>query len=188
MRSEAGKKIFFDITYDVSINTLAKLEDHVCSSKMSRNFDRELYRLIAHENERKFDSSVPFHPPSYSDVTEKVIEICNTSETGKQAFEKFHKVQLEVLQNPTFKPCTSMGIFMGNPVIDSLTRLKNDSYTKVYFQSHVKVKSMIMYYDFTALVADIGGYIGMFLGVSLMDLTMKFNNALYKHVTIKMKQ
>ena len=48
-----------------------------------------------------------------------------------------------------------------------------------------KVKSVILYYDMTTLVADVGGYIGMLLGVSLVDLTIMCNAVFSKVVKLK---
>ena len=46
---------------------------------------------------------------------------------------------------------------------------------KSAFKPDIKVKSTVMYYDSTTLAAEIGGYVGMFLGVSMVDLAMAFN-------------
>ena len=87
------------------------------------------------------------------------------------------------------RPCASMNVFLGLPDIDKHNiDYHSKSFIRIYLKSEVKVKSVIIYYDTSAFVADMGGYIGMFLGVSLIDFTMKCNEVLFKLFTVKMKQ
>ena len=146
-----------------------------------------MYSVIAHENERQINCSVPFHPQTKSKLTGKIIEICNKAETGKIAYANWNNVYSTVPKTPNYTPCAGMDIFLGLPHIGKEPQHGNGSLIKLYFKSHVKVKSMIMYYDFAVMVADIGGYIGLFLGMSLVDLTMKCNTLLFSHVTTKFK-
>ena len=40
----------------------------------------------------------------------------------------------------------------------------------MYFKSHITVKKSVLVYKETQLMAEIGGYIGLILGFSLLDL------------------
>ena len=57
------------------------------------------------------------------------------------------------------------------------------AYLKLYFKTNIKQKSTVFYYDSTTFAAEIGGYVGMFLGVSLVDITIILNSFLL--ITIK---
>ena len=181
-----GQKVFLDFLYDVSVNTLGELDQHSCNPDMNHNYDMIFYDMVAHENERQFNCSVPFHPLTKSKFTGEDIEICRNSTTGKEALDNWSNTCGAGPQTTQNKPCTGVDIFLGLPFIDE-DKPENESSIRIYIKSDVKVKSVIMYYDFTTLAADLGGYIGMFLGVSLIDFTILFNTALLT-LTMKLKQ
>ena len=68
-------------------------------------------------------------------------------------------------------PCADFDIFPGLPRID---KGDNDTiaYIRLYIKPKIKIKSIIIYYDSHTLAAEIGGYVGMFLGVSMVDLSV----------------
>ena len=80
-----------------------------------------------------------------------------------------------------------MQFFFGFPIVNK-HKSETEVYVKIYVKSNVKVKSVILYYDMTSLVADVGGYIGMLLGVSLVDLTIICNSAFAKAVKLFMER
>ena len=182
-----GQKVFLDFVYDLSVNTLEDLDEHACNPEMNHHYDTTFYELIANENEKHFNCSVPFHPPITSRITKNTIEICNNSDTGKKACENWSNSMSAGPQTPKNKPCARMDIFLGLPFIDS-EQPDHEASIRIYIKSDVKVKSVIMYYDFTTLAAEVGGYIGMFLGISLVDFTIICNSALFKVVSMKLKQ
>jgi hypothetical protein len=120
-----------------------------------------------------------------SKKTGRIIEICNSSVTGMKAFNNY--VALKGLREHNTEPCISMNVFPGIPIV-SEGQSEQEASIRVYMKTNVRVKTMILYYDFTTLAADIGGYIGMCLGISLIDLTITCNTALHKFVTGKLKQ
>ena len=154
---------------------------------MDHNYDETFYRIVAHENEKNLNCSTSFLPPTKSNKTGKLIEICKTSSLGMKAKKNRAKVYREMPQIPHYKPCTWMDVDLGLPLI-SKTVQKEGSYIRLYFKSDIKIKSIISYYDMSSLVADIGGYTGMLLGVSLIDLTVQFNNLLVRVIAAKFKR
>ena len=72
-------------------------------------------------------------------------------------------------------PCARYDIDLGYPDVsnghDNMT-----AFIKFYLKTDIKVKSTVIYYDSTTLAAEIGGYVGMFLGVSMVDLAILFNS------------
>ena len=61
-----------------------------------------------------------------------------------------------------------MGIVFGYPgLAETNTQLGE---VKMYFKSHITVKKSVLVYKETQLMAEIGGYIGLILGFSLLDL------------------
>ena len=169
--------MFLDFHYEVSVNTLGQMKKHSCNPHMNQKYDDEFYYMIALENEAMFNCSVPFHPKTISNETGKVIEICKDPETGKKALENFSDTSAAGPQTTQNKPCTGVDIFLGLPFVDK-GHNKFEASIRIYTKPDVKVKSIIMYYDFTSLVADLGGYIGMLMGISMIDFTIMCNSAL----------
>ena len=46
---------------------------------------------------------------------------------------------------------------------------ENETYVKFYMKGQIQVKTSILSYTKVSFLAEVGGYIGMLLGVSLMD-------------------
>lgn len=178
-----GEKVFLDLSYDLTVNTLGDLERHTCNSEMNHNYDKTLYEKIAKDNEELFNCSVPFHPSIRSQITGRTIEICDNPETGKKAYYNWEASLSAGSETPINKPCAAMDIYLGIPFIDN-DQSDDEAFIRVYIKSDMKIKSIILYYDLTTLVAEIGGLVGMFLGISLVDLTIMCNSALFKIVTI----
>ena len=104
-----------------------------------------------------------------STFTRKTIDVCNNSETGKMALDNLLSLKDKGPDLPNNKPCAGLNVFLGQPDIGKNT-VDDQAFIRLYLKSEVKVKSVILYYDFTTLAADIGGYIGMFLGYALLNL------------------
>ena len=84
----------------------------------------------------------------------------------------------ELLRNDIFKthcqlPCASMDVTFPTPSYDSgpLT----EAYVKLYLLSTVKVQTSFWSYSIITLLAEVGGYVGLLLGISLLD----FNKVLH---------
>ena len=53
---------------------------------------------------------------------------------------------------------------------------EDEAYVKIYFKNHIKVSKSIIGYTEISLMAELGGYIGVLLGISLMDITSILNH------------
>ena len=155
---------------------------------MDYNYDETYYGIVALENEKSLNCSVPFHPPTKSNVTGKDIRICENSSLGKKAFHINREIFRTLSQIPKYKPCTWIDTTLGLPDVDDGKRWKERAFLRLYIKSRFKIKSIISYYDLSSLIADIGGYTGMLLGISLIDLTVQFNNLLVRLITAKFKE
>ena len=152
---------------------------------MNHKYDEEFYLVVAQDNEAKFNCTVPFHPTTLSNSTGKVIEICKNPEIGKKALEQFSDACAAGPQTTEHKPCTGVNVYLGLPFVDK-ENLDHEASIRIYTKPEVKVKSIIMYYDITSLVADLGGYMGMLMGISMIDFTIMCNTALLA-ITVTMK-
>ena len=67
-----------------------------------------------------------------------------------------------------------MEIFLGVPFV-SKEEDNTWAYLKIYLKSAVKTKSAVLDYTFLSLVAEVGGYVGLLLGVSVVKITVNLN-------------
>ena len=70
-------------------------------------------------------------------------------------------------------PCASMEIT--NPPFQYNPGLVNEAYVRLYFKSIIKVQTSYWSYPIISLLAEVGGYMGLLLGMSLLDLNKVIN-------------
>ena len=71
-------------------------------------------------------------------------------------------------------PCSIMDINFGYPIIDT-TNIE-EAYVKLYFKMAVNIHRNILAYSTLSFLAEVGGYIGLLLGLSLLDLSKVLQN------------
>ena len=71
-------------------------------------------------------------------------------------------------------PCSIMDINFGYPIID--TTNIDEAYVKLYFRMAVYIHKNILAYSTLSFLAEVGGYIGLLLGFSLLDLSKVIKN------------
>ena len=72
--------------------------------------------------------------------------------------------------------CSSMTIIYTVSDVDLHDGNEDEAYVKIYFKNHIKVSKSIIGYTEISLMAELGGYIGVLLGISLMDITSILNH------------
>lgn len=107
--------------------------------------------------------------PYYTNRIDKTCDLGTYNATEKAEFMKKYYDLISEAEGTLGMPCSKMGIIFGYPVLD-LTD-PNETLVKLYFKSHVNVRKNVLAYSTTNLWAEVGGYIGLLLGFSLLDLT-----------------
>ena len=85
------------------------------------------------------------------------------------------------------KACTYLDVTYGYPFIYDLEDPRNQKrqgstpFITLYFKVSVAVRESHLAYDLTSLFAEIGGYTGLLLGISMADFAKMFK-LLYDHV------
>ena len=151
---------------------------------MNFKFDEVWYKRTAQENQLKFGCSIPWHPNINSKSTNKLIKICNDSSIGVKALKLSRQFRDSLISAESI-PCANFEITLGLPKMDDTDNDMSEAYTRLYPKAQIKMKTTVLYYDFTTLAAEIGGYAGICLGVSLVDIVRTINQyilgRLHKH-------
>ena len=180
---QVGYKVFVDIDYELSVNTLGgknflSAGKISCNDDITKTFDDLLYENANKELEEKYGCSIPFLPQSKSMATGEILDICKSAETGQLALGTYKDLETKMLGNV---PCTRMDVSLGMPHVshDAATPQgsipyqgygsDDTAFVLFYFKPTIKVKSTVLEYDFVTLVAEIGGYVGLFIGISLAE-------------------
>lgn len=179
--TELGKRLYLDIMHVLNVNSVGHLKKQRCNPLLNLEFDDVWYQRVARENDRMFGCSVPWHPITYSKVTKKKIQICNDSSTGLKALKHMRLLHdSHMFLDST--PCANFEFFLGLPMIDNMDNDRNEAFIRMYLKNKIKIKTMVLNYDFTILAADIGGYAGICLGVSAVDIVRASTEYLLKKV------
>ena len=84
----------------------------------------------------------------------------------------------EEISKKCLKACTYLDITYGYPFIYDV---KSNPFITLYFKVSVAVRESQLDYDLTSLFAEIGGYTGLLLGISMADFAKMFK-LLYDNV------
>ncbi len=100
-------------------------------------------------------------------------------------FCRYNKLAKEMLRAFCQLPCSSMQFVFGWPdeaksydevstetvsLISLNYYFQNIGFLRIYFDSGVVVKTTILDYTWLSMLAEVGGYVGLFLGVAVVDL------------------
>ena len=153
---------------------------------MNLNFDDTLYEVANSKLEDKFRCTVPFLPPFVSNVTGKFTKICNDQKIGSDAIALYDYFKSGGLSMISDQPCATMDIFLGLP-FTVLNSTRDEAYFKIYLKTSVKVKNTVWDYDYLTLNGEFGGYTGLLLGISLVEVLMRIKRVFVKIIIRKYK-
>ena len=71
-------------------------------------------------------------------------------------------------------PCASMGIIFQTSNIEKPSM--NEAQVKFYFKTYIKKNSSFWSYSLISLLGEVGGYVGLLLGISVLDVAKLFGN------------
>ena len=177
--SRSGERVYVDFIHELTRNKIGHLEDHKCDPMLNYNYDRQWHQQLAEQNENTLGCSVPWHPTLISRRTKKKIKICENSTLGMKAKKQFDRFADGVSSMDQI-PCATYQIFPGFTDRDVSGNKPNEAYIRLYLNTKIRVKSMVLHYDSTTFGAEIGGLIGMLLGMSLVDIALKSNSYVLK--------
>ena len=157
-----------------------------CDENMNTQFDNTLYERINERLEQEFNCTVPFLPAIKSKHTGHYTEICTESNTSVNAYKQYDYLRASGQSILCDSPCAGMDVYLGLPFISST----NDTwaYIKIYLKSTVKTKSTVLDYCPLQLLAEVGGYVGLLLGISVVNIATMFNSYLMRRLEQKLME
>ena len=165
------------------MNSLGNLEGNKCNDTMNLNFDEIWYQFVATENEKLFGCSAPWFPTTYSQRTKKQIQICNNSTMGLKATNKFRAAMNKPIASE-LAPCANFDIYLDNPDIDDVDNNVNEEYIRMYANIQIKENTLVLQYDIIALIAEMGGYTGILLGISILNILTSIDRYVQSKVNV----
>ena len=146
-----------------------------------------MYQNLTRQLFLEFGCIVPFLPQlKFTDDLESV-KICREPETRKKAYEKYDLLKRNNENYLCPNPCNTIQSYFGLFFQDPTYEKKDKAYIKIYLQSMTTIKVTVMDYDVAAMVADIGGYTGLLLGMSAIHLSRFVFKSIFKVINAPRK-
>ena len=162
---EKGKRYQIDIRYE--IRELIDYGGDPCNT--DKNYQLDV--CYAKETEKRSLTTVGCITPYGSNKT----NICTDVNNGKVALDIYRNFSFSDSMNyeECYYPCSYLIVSSKNPAIYS----SNSSLGKVtlYFPQLIQETKTQYTYSWLSLIAEIGGYVGLFLGISINQITNLFD-------------
>ena len=88
-------------------------------------------------------------------------------------FRKYNIFRKKAFDTYCSNPCAKMDVSMITTSINT-KHSKNEAMANFYFQYRIKVSRALFRYNELTLLAEVGGYLGLLLGISLLDIAKVF--------------
>ena len=107
------------------------------------------------------------HITNNANGTQCIVEISHRKTYLSVLFKYFHDF--------CPMPCEKMTVNFAGHDVAGHHDVENEAYVKFYIKDHIEVKKSHLSYTEVSLLAEIGGYVGLLLGVSLKDIASLFD-------------
>ena len=156
----------------MSINTWTGSKDIPCNATMNTNYDQCVYQNLRKIIFSEYNCTIPFLPDIRSSRSDAQYEkVCNDPRKRMDAYERYDLLKRNNENKLCENPCSSIRTYFGLFFKDPTYEEKDRAYLKIYLQSMTTIMLTVMDYDGVAMVADIGGYTGLLLGMSAIHLS-----------------
>ena len=165
-----NEKSFVDLSHSV-VHAMPKAivingtKQNSCDEKMDYGYDL-CYKT---EYDRRFQQEFGcLHPLIMNDQTKPICNIGMLSAFDKQRFWALHEeIRENRGQGICISPCSNIPLNFGVP--DKSPSENGSFHYRFYFKKFIPVQKEISKYPFESFVAEVGGYLGLLLGVSILD-------------------
>ena len=176
-----GQQLFIDTVHEMLIDFPKKMNQEEMAKERSKfdvtcdhSLDERLdFCLISGLDQRALES-IGCTFPTLTYLKSQACDAETMNETQSLLLKDFKIFWARTSVEDCALPCSTMNVALGFPKYDNVyNRLR--SRAKVYFKKRVTEKRNIVPYDWVTLLAEVGGYMGLLLGWSLLDLKKVFN-------------
>ena len=156
---EINTKTLTELDFDYEVVKLLNTEHATCNDDEDYNKDECVLQEMYNTSMDTIGCTTP--------LGHNHDHICTTPDEAQNASKIY--VDILVLNNYNCKePCNT--ILTHYSIIRKETTLKNLSELKINFPKKVKTVTSYQAYSFLSLIAEIGGYVGLFMDVSFLDI------------------
>ena len=181
-----GQQLFIDTMHEVNIDYPKKLtqderikqrskSDVTCDHSLNDRLDQCLIDGLDQRALRIIGCTFP----TLTNLKSQACDANTMNETQAELLKDFKIFWAETSVEDCDLPCSTMNVALGFPKYNLVyNRLR--SRAKIYFKRRVTEKRNIVPYDWVTLLAEVGGYMGLLLGWSLLDLKTVFHSTFNK--------
>ncbi len=153
------------LVLDLKFELLELIPGKDCDHKLDQDFDTcfifdTLDRMMSMRN-----CVLPYFWPGHEHIHQYPICVGNRT-------QMMEEIVVSRSAPNCLPPCKVMPIDFGYPFERGASKTENPQHSYVFFKlDHtIQVKTMVYSYSFISMVAEIGGYSGLLLGISVLDL------------------
>ena len=168
---EIYKKYFANVEHN--IYEMLDLDGELCEDEKKYSLDECVHNLLNKESMEKIGCVTPFG------ITKD--NICKDSAKSREAFKLFSEYRIYGKSNKSLaclKPCSFLNIKLSKSN-EKLTD-KNHGTLSFFFEDFIQETSSYYSYGSREFIAEIGGYVGLFIGASVYQLADLVENIIRK--------
>jgi hypothetical protein len=162
-----NKKYFFNVEHN--IYKMLDLDGKLCEEGQNYSLDECVHKSLEKESMEKFGCLTPFGTTKDN--------ICKDPEKSKMAYELFSEYRnygRNIKSLTCLKPCSFLSIKLSksneNPIGQNIGKLI------FFFKELIQETSSYYSYGSREFIAEIGGFVGLFIGASVYQLADLFEN------------
>ncbi|TRY78295.1 hypothetical protein TCAL_06894 [Tigriopus californicus] len=167
VRALTNMRAYVDVSH--SLTELESVNGEKCETLMNYGFDECVIKGIRTIIGDELNCLVPFVPGNTNETV-----MCRTDQEFDQATQIFEDhVHGSKQARLCREPCTYLSISIGHVIsqVETVPGRTGSGYLKLFFKRNISVSQTRLSYSFMSMVAEIGGYVGFFMGVSVLQLS-----------------
>ena len=168
---EIYKKYFVNVEHNIF--EMLDLDGELCENEKKYSLDECVHNLLKKESMEKIGCVTPFG------ITKD--NICKDPAKSREAFKLFSEYRIYGSSNKSLaclKPCSFLNIKLSKSN-KKLTE-KNHGMLSFFFEKFIQETSSYYSYGSREFIAEIGGYVGLFVGASIYQVADLFDNIIRK--------